>query len=81
VDAKMGWRIADLIDQTLQKVKPGDRLLSDLSITERPEMPTVFKTAEDLGGGILGGPRVAEDLQQRGRPELGGFGVFSRAVP
>jgi hypothetical protein len=44
-----GLRI--LIDRTMQKVKPGDRLPSDLSITERQERPIVFKTPEELAEG------------------------------
>jgi hypothetical protein len=51
VDAQTAWKIADLIDLTLSKMKPGDRLLRDLSITDKPERAIVFKTPEDIAEG------------------------------
>jgi len=51
VDAATAWKIADLIDQTVERMKPGDRLLGDLSITDKPEKQVVFKTPEDVAEG------------------------------
>jgi hypothetical protein len=44
-------------------MKPGDRLLGDLSITDEPEKQVVFKTPGDVAGGYSAS-------------RSGGFGVF-----
>jgi hypothetical protein len=58
--------------QTIEKMKAGDRLLPDLSVPGKPERYIVFKTlfsrhrfqdTRGSGGGLLGEPRVVEDLQ------------------
>ena len=75
VDAQTAWRIADLIDRTVEKMKPGDRLLSDLSITDEPEKQVIFKTPEDLAAGYSASREWLKTFSEFSR-DSGGFGVF-----
>ncbi len=75
VDAQTAWKIADLIDQTVEKMKPGDRLLSDLSITDKPEKPIVFKSAADVAEGYSASREWLRTFSIFSR-DSGGFGVF-----
>jgi len=75
VDAVTAWKIADLIDQTVERMKPGDRLLGDLSITDKPEKQVVFKTPEDVAEGYLASREWLKDFSEFSR-DSGGFGVF-----
>ena len=75
VDAVTAWKIADLIDQTVEKMKPGDRLLGDLSITGQLEKQVVFKTPEDVAEGYSASREWLRDFSEFSR-DSGAFGVF-----
>ena len=48
VDAVTAWKIADVIDKMVEKMGPKDRLLLDLSITDKPQKRGTIKTEEDI---------------------------------
>jgi hypothetical protein len=42
VDAETSVRIADFLERQLQSMQPGQRILGDLSLTNKPKKLTVF---------------------------------------
>jgi hypothetical protein len=76
VDAVTAWKIADLIDRTVEKMGPKDKLLLDLSISDKPAKPGgVLKTEEDVLEGYSVGREWLKDFSVFSR-DSGGFGVF-----
>jgi hypothetical protein len=76
VDAVTAWKIADLIDRTVEKMGPKDKLLLDLSISDRPDKRGgVLKTEEDVLEGYSVGREWLKDFSAFSR-DSGGFGVF-----
>ena len=62
VDAVTAWKIADVIDQTVKKMGPKDRLLLDLSITDAPGNPARHQDRRRFEGRLLGWSRLAEGV-------------------
>jgi len=58
-----------------RKNEAGDRLLSDLSLTDKPERQIVFKTPEDLAEGYSASREWLKTFSEFSR-DSGGFAVF-----
>jgi len=48
VDAELAWRLADAIEAKLLTMKPGERMLADLSVTDRPDEQLVFTPGMEI---------------------------------
>lgn len=52
VDSELAARFADAVDRTLAEMNPGERMLTDLSVTARPKAyelndPTIYSATYD----------------------------------
>ena len=75
VDAVTAWKIADVLDKMVEKMGPKDRLLLDLSITDKPQKHGPIKTEEDVMEGYSVGRDWLKEFSEFSR-DSGGFGVF-----
>ena len=75
VDAVTAWKIADVLDKMVEKMGPKDRLLLDLSITDKPQKRGPIKTEEDVMEGYSVGRDWLKEFSEFSR-DSGGFGVF-----
>ena len=75
VDAVTAWKIADVLDKMVEKMGPKDRLLLDLSITDKPQKRGPLKTEEDLMEGYSVDRDWLKEFSEFSR-DSGGFGVF-----
>jgi len=75
VDAVTAWKIADVIDKMVEKMGPKDRLLLDLSITDKPPKHGPIKTEDDMMEGYSVGRDWLKEFSEFSR-DSGGFGVF-----
>jgi len=76
VDAVTAWKIADLIDKTVEKMGPKDRLQLDLSINDKPaKWGQVIKTEEDMMEGYSVGRDWLKEFGEFSR-DSGGFEVY-----
>src|SRR5262249_2777545 len=49
VDGDLAYRLADAIEAKLMTMKPGDRMLADLTVTDRPKQPQLFTPDMEIG--------------------------------